>query len=290
MNAKLIVGMTTTKRSNTYTSYALRSFFKHTPEDLYSNVILIDNDKTFVDKEFTDHPRITFHTRETPVGYAANANLIIEEAKKAQADVLICNNDIIFTDGWIQPLLVPTNAIVLPVSNAQFPYQHGDFSLKLSMSLNDYLGNEKLFEEIVDLHKKRNGGYKIVHTCPFYCVRIPHSVYSTVGNFDESFGPAFWEDTDYIVRTYRQGIPLVMSLGSFILHFYGKSTWASSRSAEEKSFDEQQANAAEEMFKKKYNEKYVELFGKQTPEALRALRRLEEHSLVELYKHIASTL
>jgi GT2 family glycosyltransferase len=70
-------------------------------------------------------------------------------------------------------------------------------------------------------------------TFAFFAVKIPYSVYSKVGNLDESFGAGGGEDRDYCIRCYQAGFELRYALNSYILHFQGKSTWRGAETSEQ---------------------------------------------------------
>ena len=47
---------------------------------------------------------------------------------------------------------------------------------------------------------------------------LPIEVIENVGNFDEYFKRAFWEDTDYAVRLGNEGYKSCIDLSSFLFH------------------------------------------------------------------------
>lgn len=52
----------------------------------------------------------------------------------------------------------------------------------------------------------------------FYCVMIPKSVVNAVGELDERMDVR-WNDVDYCERARKLGIPSMINLGAFALHF-----------------------------------------------------------------------
>jgi GT2 family glycosyltransferase len=248
--------MVTTRHSNTYTNYALSSFVEHTtlqPEDEF---ILIDNDSAYADLPVECRDRVKVRVNESPRSFAANVNQILNLGRERQASVIFLNNDLIFSRGWFEPLQVEGPFLLSPISNAEVPYVEGEFQCKLGMDLNDYLGKEHLFREVVRRHRNRAQGYMKMLNFPFFAVKIPYPVYSVVGPFDESFGIGGGEDKDYAIRCYLAGFELQFALKSFILHFQGKSTWRGPETRDEAAARDLKASVR---FKQKWGEALFEV-------------------------------
>jgi len=225
-----VFGMVTTSRSHAYTPHALRSFFRHTPFASTDRFILIDNDATYRGEA---HSAITLLQNLQPVGFAGNVNQAMRLAAEHRADLIFLNNDMIFTPGWLEPLLVHHPALVSPMSNWRIQYLLGDFNCLRTLDLEDYLGHEAALEQIVHQHRAHNSGYLREWREFFFCVRIPHAVYSAIGDLDETFGRGGAEDIDYCLRCHLAGISVLVAQQSFVLHFVGKSTWRGGESGDE---------------------------------------------------------
>lgn len=146
------------------------------------------------------------------------------------------NNDIIYADDWLKPLLGHDRAILSPVSNREVQYagsavvvstQHiaTTMVLKAPMELAQYLESPHMFQALAEAHRKTGSGYLPLIVFPFFCVKIPLPVLQTIGKFDETFGRAGAEDYDYALRAWLAGFEVKLALGSYLLHFWGKSTW-----------------------------------------------------------------
>lgn len=231
-----VFGMVTTNASWMYTIHALSSFAVTTPMEEGDQFILIDNDgAASASKMFDNAPIKNFsvHKNESKKSFAENANFILSKAMETSSDFIFMNNDIVFTPGWLQPLLLNTSNIVVPCCNQHIQYNTEQLNTKHSMELEEFLGKESVLSGIVDYHKrtvkeKRTEAkefYSQYLTIPFYCVRIPESVYSKVGMFDTQFGVGGAEDTDYCLRSYLAGCGVYLALEPYLLHFQGKSTW-----------------------------------------------------------------
>lgn len=86
-------------------------------------------------------------------------------------------------------------------------------------------GKEHLFSLVVEENARRFEGTLQVLALPFACVRIPYKIVSAVGLLDEGYGAGGGEDYDYCLRTWLAGFSVSYALGSYILHFGGKSSY-----------------------------------------------------------------
>ena len=228
-----LFGMITVSASRDYVTVALGSFFQHTPAGCIDAFVIVDNDGDFEWPDELSTERVTIVRRESPAGFAANANLLLGHARARGADLLLLNNDLVFTPGWVEPLLADRPAILGPVSNAERPYRTGTFALQPAMALADYVGHESDLDLLAARHRASHSGYQRVAAQPFFCVKIPATVYQAVGDFDERFGRGGAEDRDYTIRAWMAGFPHEIALASYVLHFQGRSTWCGGETPED---------------------------------------------------------
>jgi GT2 family glycosyltransferase len=244
-----LFGMVTTSASRHYTPLALRSFLAHTPLGDRDHFVLIDNDADFELPAGIPSDRITLVRSEAPQGFARNGNFLLREARAREADLFFLNNDLVFTTGWLEPLVTDRRALLSPLSNEQVGGSAGGFGTQVCMDLEDYTGHEAGVEAIAAQVRASAEGYQVTPSVAFFCIKIPRSVYETVGDFDEAFGKGGGEDRDYAVRAWIAGIPQEFALQSYVLHFQGRSTWRGGESPEE----QQQRNAQyTQAFQKKW--------------------------------------
>lgn len=261
--------MTTTTNSIKYTPHAVESFLRATS---YPNkeFYLIDNNADYPHA----HSDITCITRPSPYSFAQNANELAKIALKEKADLFFLNNDIIFSDSWLDPFIENNASIQIPSSNNQYQYTNPLLPLNFTMTLEEYLGKERVFSQLASQHMKRNIGLIQRHSCSYYAVHIPFSVLKRVGLFDERYAPYGWEDTDYTVRSYLEGIPLYINADSYILHFFGKSTW--NKDGHERNTGDAHCAA---LFSEKWTPFLADLFGYQKEELTAPLYALSKHDL-----------
>jgi GT2 family glycosyltransferase len=226
-------GMVTTARSSRYTLPALESFFRHTEMAAADRFLLIDNDGGFAAPARFSRVELVANAR--PLGFAANVNQVIAAANQAQTDVVMLNNDIVFTAGWLAPLRGAEDAILVPLCNQQQVYRHGALALQPLMDLEQVQGHEADLDAIVAAHRANpewRGLRHAVHIS-FFCFRLPRAVHQAVGAFDEGFGRGGGEDLDYRIRAHLAGFHVGIAVESYVLHFMGKSTWRGGESADE---------------------------------------------------------
>ena len=224
-----VFGMVTTRHSHAYTAYALESFFRTTPLGLTDLFVLIDNDGTYPGTPVAAGRAVTRLTNAAPLGFAANVNQVLRLARARRADLFFLNNDLIFPPGWLEPLLSGPVGLLSPVSNFQFPDRVAGWSCGPVLDLADYQGHAEHLRALVRAHQARHTGYRAVLKLTFFCIKIPAAVQEAVGELDEGFGRGAGEDYDYCLRCHRAGFPVALALGSYVLHFMGKSTWRGPR-------------------------------------------------------------
>lgn len=223
-------GMVTTRSSHAYTRVAMETFARTTarqPDDVF---ILIDNDGDYPGPVPSD---VRLERNASARGFSANVNHVMRQAAERRSDLYFLNNDLVFTEGWLEPLRAVAGAIVSPLSNREVQYETDGFRWSNHLVLDDYIGREPLLDALVRRHRATQSGVQPVIALPFFCVKIPYQVYATVGLLDESFGRGGAEDDDYCVRARLAGFDVCYALESFVLHFSGKSTWSGGETEEQ---------------------------------------------------------
>lgn len=260
-----VFGMITTQASAAYTAYALKSFFAYTPLRPFDEFVLIDNDRSF-ELPQDIHPQLIRIQNDSPKSFAANVNEVMARAFPKRADLIFLNNDLIFTEGWLEPMLVPEHAILSPLSNREIQHTVNGFTWSNALSLEEYTERVDDFRLVAESHWKNLRGQEQVLALPFFCVKIPFTVYSEIGPLDERFGKGGAEDYDYCLRASIAGIPVKYTAQSYVLHFSGKSTWSGAE-------DE----AATKNRRALYTRKFVQKWG----QALCDLLIEEKHSIID---------
>jgi len=223
----MIFLMISTRKSQSFTSPSLSSLLKKTTFRSHDKVIIIDNDGSL-----QDLPGSIIIRHERPRSFAENANFGIGISHILKDDLILLNNDIIYTNNWLDFLLTNDGqGILIPFCNQNVQYSAGSLKIQFAMDYEDYADREDELEEIARNHRlglvDRSDCSETDILMSFFCVYIPWRVSILVGNFDERFGRGGGEDVDYRLRALKCGIGVLYSPRSYLLHFMGKSTWRS---------------------------------------------------------------
>ncbi len=121
--------------------------------------------------------------------------------------VCLLNNDLRFTDGWLEEMLHvaqadPSIGVVNPGSNT--------------------FGNRPAAGTSLQAHaqqmRQRHGRYTEVGMCIGFCMLIPRGVLERVGGLTEEVERAFFEDEDFCMRAQQAGYLCVVAEGAYVHH------------------------------------------------------------------------
>jgi len=213
-----IYGMVTLKVTNEYADKAVNSFFQHTGLKPGDRFIMVDNDGDF--KSNWNNGRINEEDiilNDKLESFSYNMNMIIRIAIKENKDLVLLNNDVIFTPYWSELLITDNDTLSIPSCN-----QTHNLGIPNSLSLSDFNDRYDLLNEI---SSRVNNEMRYFETLlmPFYVCRIPLKILKEVGEYDEIFVVG-GEDIDYRLRCLSKGFNVTYT-PSFLLHFNGKSSW-----------------------------------------------------------------
>jgi len=221
--------MISTQNSQQFTAPSAASLIKKTrlrPDDKF---IIVDNDGTL-----GEIPGACVIRNERRRSFAENSNFGLALSAVLQDDVIILNNDIIFTENWLSYLNPDGRQILIPFCNQNAQYHCQNLKLEFVMDYTDYNDWDDELEVIARYHREQSAALNpLVEDAliSFFCVYIPRGVSQTLGHFDESFGRGGGEDVDYRLRALQAGIDVKLVRRSYLLHFMGKSTWRSGEAA-----------------------------------------------------------
>ena len=209
--------MITTAASRDYTSVALHSFFACTPliwsmTSSSSTTMRISCCRTAcraLGSPWSVQPRRRV-SRATPTCAWPGA--------RRGADLFLLNNDLVFTTGWLEPMLADRQRCCLRSRMRRWctrparcdPARHGPCGLPRPRS-----GARSRRQQ----HRAHHRGFQIVSSIGVLCIKIRASVYQV----DRRLRRAIWqgrdEDRDYALRAWLAGIRQKFALGSYVLHF-----------------------------------------------------------------------
>jgi GT2 family glycosyltransferase len=202
-----------------YTKKALDSIRNHTSEPY--EVIVVDNGSGDTTREMLaaiDDPHVRVIYNETNRGYAGGNNDGLRAA--AGEYVVLLNNDVIVTEGWIDGLLDPFGrqpgiGVTAPRSNMVVGHQQLN-GLKYTSETGMHEFASQRREEFAEC------GY-FADRAIGLCLCIDRKVLDQVGGLDERFGLGNFEDDDFCIRVRACGYSIYVCNDVFIHHFGSRS-------------------------------------------------------------------
>ncbi len=193
--------------------------FTKTPFEL----LLIDNGSNnetvdYIKSISESDKRIKTVFNKENLGFPKGINQGLKAA--AGAYLLIANNDIVVTEGWLERMIEvaesdPKIGIVGPVSNAVSGVQ---------------LDKDANYSDIKTMHgyakkiRKNNSGKTFEFPrVAFLCTLIKKDVVEKIGGLDEIFSPGNYEDDDFCLRAQIAGFKTIIAQDVFIHHYGSKS-------------------------------------------------------------------
>ncbi len=202
-----------------FTKLALESIRAHTTPPY--EIIIVDNgseEETTSWLRTLEDVRVIFNKENR--GYAVGNN---QGFAAAQGDfVVMLNNDVIVTEGWLDGLLEPFNRIgglgvTAPRSNkVAGDQQLSDCNYGDTDSMHRYAAQRR--------QRLRSSGY-LTDRAIGLCLCIDRRVIDEVGGIDPSFGLGNFEDDDFCMRVRGAGYKIYVCDDVFIHHF-GSQTFA----------------------------------------------------------------
>lgn len=183
-----------------YTRQCVESLRRHKMEN--AEVLLIDNGSTDGTSEYlvscTD---LNIIRNRANLGCAGAWNQGVRETSSEW--VVILNNDVIVSSGWLTGLLAAAELEGLDVVSPGI--REGEHNYDIESYARDYVERMKN----VVRHGMADG----------ICFMVHRRVFETIGLFDENFRIGQFEDTDFFRRAKESGFRLGTTGRSFIHHF-----------------------------------------------------------------------
>jgi len=209
-----------------------------------SRLIIIDNASTdgtveylSLLKDSSDRAlKIVFNKENKGFVGGMNQGMAISDAPY----VCLANNDLLFTKGWLEEIVnifqrYPQIGLLNPNSN-----NLGERFCEKEISLYNFAN---------DIRNKYRGVFIEMPFCIGFCMVIKRDVINKIGALSEDFYPAFFEDSDYSLRTVKAGYRIGMAKGSYVWH------------KEHASFDKMDKKKTEGLFKRN-REIFVKKWGR----------------------------
>jgi len=202
------------------TKRCYESLLKNPPEDY--EVIFVDNgskDGTaeYLKKVKAGNGRLKLIFNEINLGFSKANNQAMKIADGEY--VLLLNNDVVLTEGWIQRLVACAESdaeigVAGPCTNNAVGQQVVGTGTKL---------DEQEIQRFAAVQLISNAGCWIdVHRIIGFCMLIKREVIAKIGMLDERFGPGGFEDYDFCLRVMQAGYKIMIASDVFVYHIGGK--------------------------------------------------------------------
>ena len=202
-----------------FTKLALDSIQKYTSEPY--EVVVVDNGSrpdavAYLQSIEDPHVRVVYNERN--LGYGLGNNVGMAHARGDY--IVLLNNDVIVTEGWLDGLLdafarIPGLGVSAPRSNRVAGSQVvGDAS---------YADTDGIQRYARERHKRWHRSGYITERAIGLCLCIDRRVIDEVGGFDDRFGMGNFEDDDLCIRIRAAGYQIYVCDDVFIHHFGSRS-------------------------------------------------------------------
>ncbi len=196
----------------------VKSLLATLPADLDYEIVLIDDGSTDGTREWLSsisEPSIRVILNDLNLGYAATNNRASSTATGEL--LLLLNNDLVLTPGWLEPILGLHASLPKPGAI-------GNVQLNIATGAIDHAGI------IVTVKGKpehdatlpRSGDFRTSPAVTGACLLIARDLWQQLGGFDEQFHNGA-EDIDLCFRAHRAGFTNAVALRSVIRHHISSS-------------------------------------------------------------------
>jgi GT2 family glycosyltransferase/Flp pilus assembly protein TadD len=196
-----------------FTKMALESIRSNTTGDY--EIIIVDNGSGAQTVEWLKtlgDVRVIFN--EVNRGYAAGNNQGIAAARGEY--IVLLNNDVVVTEGWLEGLLeafdrIPNLGVSAPRSNRVA----GDQQVADAV----YADMAQMHEYARSRRERLRGAHYLTDRAIGLCLCVDRRVIETIGGIDEQFGAGNFEDDDFCLRVRAAGYRIAVCEDVFIHHF-----------------------------------------------------------------------
>ncbi len=192
-------------------------------------IVIVDNASTDGTREFLrdyaeKRPHITLIFNDENAGFAAGCNQGIAASRGEH--IVLLNNDVVVTDGWLGRLL-------RPLQNSQVGIVGPRTNCVAGSQLVEKVGYNTATIEDLDVYarswaRRHAGRGRIDDVAIGFCMLIRGEVIKAIGGLDTRFGTGNFEDDDYCLRAQIAGYNVFIAEDCFVHHF-GSQTFQSEK-------------------------------------------------------------
>jgi GT2 family glycosyltransferase/intein/homing endonuclease len=190
--------------------------------DIKYRIIVVNNGNSEELHKYLEQQGDLTYIRKAPLNFAQAVNEGIRAGSSKY--VMILNDDVIVSKGWLKTLVDTCNGsvgAVGPLSNCDMGWLH---QYKVNVQGVDLLPGLNTFEQIEpiipDIYEFKSPFNETPDRewVAFYCTLIPREVLNKTGLLNEEFTNS-GEDVDLCYRIKKQGFKIVQNFNSFVFHF-----------------------------------------------------------------------
>ena len=168
--------------------------------------------------------------------------------------LVLLNNDVVVTDGWLEQLVALTGASRAgnsedPMHKSEIQNSTSEMKIGLVGPMSNYAAPPQLVENVPyrdleemmvfaqrwrDDHRRQ---WSTVRKLSGFCLMMKRAVYDAIGGLDEQFGLGFFDDDDLAERARRAGFALAVAHDLFVHHF-GSRTFVGNGVGAQRVLDE----------------------------------------------------
>lgn len=196
-----------------FTELAVASIHEHTKVPY--EIIVVDNGSgpdTVARLGKLPNVRVIYNAKNTGFAYGCNQGI----AAARGTHVVLLNNDVIVSDGWLEALIDvqvrnPTVRLSAPRSNNVTGIQQIPNVPYRSIPAMHAFAKQRSIE-------RRGRGFRFVRAIGF-CMCVDRRVFDEIGGLDPRYGIGNFEDDDFCIRVRAAGYDIAICDDSFIHHF-----------------------------------------------------------------------
>ena len=201
-----------------YTVACLRSLVEHAASVPFEVIVVDDGSVDDTERCLSEIDGLSVVRNRRNLGFVGSCNAGASAAKGEF--VLFLNNDTVVTAGWLEALVdtfaqVPEAGLV----GAKLVYPDGRLQEAGGIIFND--GSGWNYGRFDDPRDARYSFLREVDYCSGAAILIRRDLLDQLGQFDERYAPAYYEDTDLAFAVRDAGYKVVYQPASTVIHFEG---------------------------------------------------------------------